>query len=51
MNDANRSDQAAAKAARSNLIKRRLIWLGITLAILAALEVSDLVMRVAHPSF
>ena len=31
-------------------IKRRLIWLGIFMALVGAYEVADLVMRIAHPS-
>lgn len=34
----------------SNKIKNRLIWLGIVLAILAVLEVGNLIYRIAHPS-
>ncbi len=34
----------------SNKVKKRLIWLGITLAILAAIEIGYLITRIAHPA-
>lgn len=36
---------------KSSKIKRRLIWLGISLAIIAMLEIGNLIMRIANPSF
>ena len=38
------------KEKNARKIKRRLIWLGIFLALAGAYEVGDLVMRIAHPS-
>ena len=38
------------KEGNPNKIKYRLIWLGVVLAILGALEVGDLIYRIAHPS-
>jgi hypothetical protein len=55
MEDASMTDSRQpapdSKKEKSNKIKRRLIWLGITLAILAALEIGDLIMRIAKPRF
>jgi len=36
---------------KSNRVRQRLIWLGIGLAILATLEIGNLALRIAHPSF
>ncbi len=36
---------------KSNKVRQRLIWLGIGLAILAAVEIGNLALRIAHPSF
>ena len=38
------------KGKTTHKIQQRLIWLGVVLAILGALEVGDLIMRIAHPS-
>ena len=38
------------KQKNSSKIKRRLILLGIFLALVGAYEVGDLIMRIAHPS-
>ena len=38
------------KEKNTSKIKRRLIWLGIFLALVGAYEVGDLIMRIAHPS-
>ena len=46
MND---SRQTSADNNKSSIVKQRLIWLGIILAILAVIEIGYLIMRIANP--